>query len=173
MRHRIPLANFMKPYILVLFVLILSAVCFTQKQPAESFSVESISGKTFNSEELTGKVVVLYFWSTTCPICDSIAPKINAIAEKYRNDSTIFLAVTSDRKPKVEQFLKSHQTSFDIVAGNFDIIFKYGDKGKDGDFNLPYPTIFVINQQGKVELKSVGTKAVKELETSLQTLTAK
>jgi peroxiredoxin len=172
-RYLIPFAIFMKSYILILFMLVFSAVCFSQKQPAESFSVESIYGKTFDSEELTGKIVVLYFWSTMCPICDSIAPKINAVAEKYRNDKTIFLAVTSDRKPKVEQFLKRHQTSFDIIAGNFDIIFKYGDKGKDGDFNLQYPTVFLINRQGNVELKSVGTKAVKELETSLQKLTAK
>jgi peroxiredoxin len=163
----------MKPYFLALFLLIFSAVCFAQKQQAEAFSVETISGKTFNSEELTGKIVVLYFWSTTCPICESIEPKMDIIAEKYRNDSTVFLAVTSDRKPNVEQFLKTHRTHFDVVAGNFDIIFKYGDKGKDGDFNLPYPTVFVINQNGEIEVKSVGTKAVKDLETSLQRLTAK
>jgi peroxiredoxin len=162
----------MKAIFLFTFLILFSVESFAQKQSAEWFSVESVSGKKFDLTELRGKVVVLYFWSTTCPICESISPKLNIIADKYSNGKVIYLAVTSDRIAKVESFLKNHKFSFDVVTGNFDIIFKYGDKGKDGDFSMPYPTLFVINQEGKLDLKTVGTKSSKEVETALERLTA-
>ena len=161
----------MKALIIFSLITIFSIGCFGQNQRAESFNVESLEGKHFNSEELQGKVVVLYFWSTSCPICENITPKLNLIADKYADKNVVYLAVTHERKNKVEPFLKKHKLAFDVIAGNFDIIFKYGDKGKDGDFNMPFPSLFIIDSSGGLALKSVGIKAAVEVDNTLSKLT--
>jgi peroxiredoxin len=162
---------YMKPLIFISLLIIFSLGCFSQRQQAEGFTVETVKGVQYDLAELRGKVVVLYFWSTSCPICESVTPKLNTIAEKYSGENVVYLAISPERKQKVENFLKNHRFTFEVAAESFGVIFKYGEKGRDGEFNMPFPTIFVINQAGEIELKTVGTKSPADVENALIRLT--
>jgi peroxiredoxin len=160
----------MKSIIFITLLMVFSLGCFSQKQQAETFSLETVKGRQYDLAELHGKIVVLYFWSTSCPICENVTPRLNSIAEKYNSEDFVYLAISPERKLKVENFLKSRKMTFEVAAESFGVILKYGDKGRDGEFNMPFPTIFVINQAGEIELKTVGTKAPLDVENALKRL---
>src|SRR5947199_6002703 len=59
-----------------------------------------------NWEKLKGKVVVLEFWATWCAPCIASIPHLNELAERFRNDDVVFIALTDEPRATVEPFLK-------------------------------------------------------------------
>jgi len=52
--------------------------------PAPSFTVSTLDGKRLSLEEQRGKVVILYFWSTSCGPCLASMPKLNQFNRQMR-----------------------------------------------------------------------------------------
>ena len=73
-----------KIFFFLTLVLCLSLVVFGQKgkQLAENFSGATMNGQNVELESLKGKVVVITFWSTKCPIHVSKNPKTQSNSEK-------------------------------------------------------------------------------------------
>lgn len=124
--------------------------------PAENFTVTSLDGKTFSLEDLRGKVVVLTFWSTRCEICESEIPKFNKIAAKYAGQNVIFLGLSMENEQKVAEHLKKKPFNYTIIPNSLGVIMKYADKDAAGNFNIAYPSTFVINQNGDIDYKTYG-----------------
>jgi len=59
--------------------------------PAPSFTVSTLDGKRFSLEEQRGKVVILYFWSTSCGPCLASMPKLNQFNWQMRQKHKQFL----------------------------------------------------------------------------------
>lgn len=148
------------PRILFCLVLILtlSAFAFGQRSKplAENFSAVSMNGQAINLESLKGKVVVLTFWSTRCDICVSEIPKLNRLADSYRGKDVVFLGLTMDNPTKVESFLKRKPFNFNILPNSFGVVLKYADNDGTGNINMGFPTHFLVNQSGEIELKTNG-----------------
>lgn len=135
-----------------------SAIALGQvaKPVAENFETVDMAGSTVNLESLRGKVVVLAFWSTRCVICHGEIPKLNRMALSYRNKDVVFLAVSMENPKKIAAYLKDRPFEFNIIPNGFDVLLKYAKKDTDGTITMPYPTFFVVNQRGDVELKTEG-----------------
>lgn len=148
------------PRILSCLVIIVtfSLVSFGQKSKpaAENFSAVSMNGHTINLESLKGKIVVLTFWSTRCDICVSEIPKLNHLVNSYRGKDVVFLGLTMDNPAKVETFLKRKPFNFDILPNSFGVVLKYAEKDGTGNINMGFPTHFLVNQNGEIELKTNG-----------------
>lgn len=135
----------------------LSAFAVTIEKPlAENFSVTTLEGKPLSLEDLRGKVVVLTFWSTRCPICEKEIPKLNQVADKYAGKDVVFLGLSMENEQKIAEHLKKKPFKFTIIPNSLGVIMQYADKNPNGSFNIAYPTTFVINQQGEIELKTNG-----------------
>ncbi len=52
-----------------------------------------------------GKVVVLEFWATWCSPCIHAIPHLNQLANQFRDQNVLFLAVTDDDTDRVNTFL--------------------------------------------------------------------
>ncbi len=141
------------------FCLILTLAAFANfgdKSLAEEFAAVSLEGKSISLKDLRGKVVVLTFWSTRCPICDKEIPKYNRIADKYAGENVVFLGLSMENETKISEYLRKKPFKFTIIPNSLGVIMKYADRGDNGSFNMRYPTIFVINQAGEIELKTSG-----------------
>src|SRR4051794_32599437 len=68
---------------------------------APQFSATSTNGTQYNLADLRGKVVVVTFWSTRCPICRVEMPQLDSLVRQYRSDSVVFLALTTENDDKV------------------------------------------------------------------------
>jgi len=140
------------------------------KPPAETFSATSLDGKSFDLAELKGKVIVLTFWSTKCPICHKEIPKLNQLAETYKDKAVVFLGLTMENPNKVKAYLKKTSFKFDILPNSFGVVLKYADKDGDGNVAMGFPAHFLINQEGEIELKTSGFDKTKILEAEINRL---
>ncbi|HEX8736240.1 MAG TPA: TlpA disulfide reductase family protein [Pyrinomonadaceae bacterium] len=141
------------------FCLLLSFAVFGQynnKQIAEDFEASDLNGQSFSLADFKGKVVLLSFWSTRCPICQSEIPKLNRLTEKYNGKDVVFIGLTNDNETKINAFLKKNPFNFRITPNSFGVLLKYADKDGAGNINMGYPAHYLINRQGEIELKKSG-----------------
>jgi peroxiredoxin len=164
--------KFSKIFLCLAFVLSFSLAAFAQngKQLAENFSALSMDGQTVELESLKGKVVLITFWNTRCPICDSEIPKLNQIATSYKGKDVVFLGLTTDNPTRVESFLKMKPFNFNIIPSSFGVLLKYADRDRSGNIAMGYPAYFLINQDGEIELKDSGWDKTKKLDTQINRL---
>lgn len=133
-----------------------AAAQYSGKPLAENFTATTLEGKPISLEELRGKVVVLTFWSTRCPICASETPKYNQLAAKYAGSNVVFLGLSMENEGMVGTYTKKKPFNFTLVPNSLGIIMQYAVKNKNGSFDIAYPTYFVINQRGEIEMKASG-----------------
>lgn len=140
------------------------------KPLAETFSATSLGGQTFDLAELKGKIVVLTFWSTRCPICHDEIPKLNQLVKTYKDKDIVFLGLTSEGTTKVEAYLKKKSFDFTIIPNSFGVVLKYAEKVGNGNISLGYPSHFVVNQKGEIELKTNGFDKTQAIESQIKRL---
>lgn len=152
-------------------ILIVSFAAFGQKsKPAETFSATSMNGETVDLADLKGKVVVLTFWSTKCPICAAEIPKLNQLAGNYKNKNVVFLGLTMENSDKVKAYLSKKSFDFKIIPNSFGVVLKYADKDGDGRISMGFPAHFLVNQRGEIELKTSGFDKTEILDAQINRL---
>ncbi len=129
---------------------------YNSKKVAETFTATAMNGQNFDLEVLKGKVVVLTFWSTRCPICAGEIPNLNRLAEQYKGKDVVFLGLTTEDPNRVNVFLRSKPFNFNILPNSFGVLLKYADKDGQGRINMPFPSFYVINQSGQIEMRTSG-----------------
>ena len=140
------------------------------KPIADIFTASSLDGTVYDLSEMRGKVVIVTFWSTRCSICAAEIPKLNVLAENYRDKEVVFLGLTTDSEGKVKDFLRKKPFNFKILPNSFGILLKYADKDGDGNVTMGYPTHYLINQKGEIELKTSGFDKSSTLDSNINRL---
>lgn len=134
---------------------------------APDFAGSSIDGKQLSLSGLQGKVVVLTFWSTRCAICHSEIPKLNKVAERYRDKDVVFLALTMENEAKVQPYLNKNPFNFSIVPNSFGVFLKYADKDDSGNINMGFPAHFVLNRRGQIVMRTDGWDKASSLDAQI------
>jgi thiol-disulfide isomerase/thioredoxin/copper chaperone CopZ len=107
-----------------------------------------LGGGHLSTAGWNGKVVILDFWGTWCPLCMKEAPYIETIYQKYHSKGLEILGVPiRTTATAVRAYLKSHPEAawpqiFDQKSGNSILAHKFGVIG--------FPTEFVIDRHGIV-----------------------
>jgi thiol-disulfide isomerase/thioredoxin len=115
-------------------------------------SLARLDGGVIGPAELRGKVVVFNFWFTACKPCVAEIPVLNRLVGAYRSDSVVFVAVTWDKKEKIEAFLASRRFDFTIVQlGREDI-----QQMKKVSF---YPLTAIVDRHGRISFVVFGRRA--------------
>lgn len=75
----------------------------------KDITLQDLDGKLHTFADLRGKVVVLHFWSSTCPWEIVAEPKINALAADYAKKDVVVLGIAANageigKKPEPEEF---------------------------------------------------------------------
>ncbi len=163
----------MKVLITFVLVAVFSVTGFGQQSVgtvAQDFAQLNMLGESVELSNLKGKVVILTFWSTKCQICVSEMPKLNNLVDKYDGREVEFLALTMNQQDIVENFLKKKTFKFNILPNSFGVVLKYADRDRAGRLNMGFPAHFVVNQDGKVVLKTSGFKQSDKLDSVISGL---
>ena len=121
-----------------------------QERPvAPDFTLRSFDGKTYTLSDLRGKIVVLEWSNDECPFCryhyDTKTTMVD-LANKYKNENVVWLAVNSTNHTTVQAnlaFAKSHELPFPILDD------RSGKVGRLYDAKTT-PHMFVIDAQGHI-----------------------
>ena len=131
---------------------IAAVASLTLTRPAPEVRFNAMTGETFATSELRGKVVVVNFWATWCPDCVKEMPKLVDTHRKFaaRSYETVAVAVRQDKAEDLARFNAKHALPFRIV---FD---RSGEIAREFGKVRITPTTFVIDKKGKILRKYVG-----------------
>lgn len=135
---------------------------------APGFNVASIDGKTFDSEKLKGKVVVLNLWFINCPFCVEEIKMLNAVVDEYKDEDVVFIGMTTNKKADLEKFLKKNPFKYNIVPNAMPTILSFGEPDKSGEINIPFPMHIIIDRKGAIVLRKNGIKGVDAVKQELK-----
>lgn len=115
---------------------------------AIAFSATDIHGKKYTLESLKGKIVVLNFWFVECKPCVMEIPELNELVKKYGSKNVVFLGLATNKKEKINSFLKTHKFNYNLIPSTRKIAGKYNVSG--------YPTHIIIDQNSKIAFSTTG-----------------
>ena len=164
----------------IILLLIVLAVPAIAQQPDDAFvgqmAPELKVGEWFNSEPLSlaglrGKVVLLDFWAWDCPECAQSLPYVTEWHSKYADQGLVIIGVHT---PRIEYEKDVERLQETMVAKNIEY-----PVATDHEYltwldylNNAWPSHFVVDQQGVIQLSHTGTGRYAETEEVIQRLLA-
>ena len=144
---------------LVKWAAVLAAIAGLSSLPAwatqaPDFTVQTIDNKTIKLKDLRGKVVLISFWTTTCPACKELVKDLEKLHKKYGKQGLVVLGVALDRAgtDTIKQFAKDRKFTYRIaVDPQAKVARKYSV--------WVVPTTYLVDQQGAVTLGFRGYSA--------------
>lgn len=117
-------------------------------QPVKKISLTDLDDKTWKSEELKNKVVVMNFWFTTCKPCILEMPHLNKLVEENKTKPVVFLAPAPEEESQIRRFLKKYAFDYHVIPSSLDFITEMNVEN--------FPTHIVIDQQGIIRKVFIG-----------------
>lgn len=81
-------------------------------KPAPDFTLSGLLQAPANAPTklsgLRGNIVVIDFWATWCGACRPALNSLSALSEKFANQPVRFLAISSEKRDRIERFLQSN-----------------------------------------------------------------
>ncbi len=126
---------------------------FKKGDTVPDFEVTASSGRTISLSKLSGKVVVLHFWSTSCGPCLGQMPSHISALEKYDQKAVevLFVSLDTDEekfKSTVEKFKIPFSNVCDKMGWGGELVRAYGV------YKLPFDVI--IDADGKIASYSIS-----------------
>ncbi|MCL1928380.1 MAG: TlpA family protein disulfide reductase [Treponema sp.] len=121
-----------------------------QQDPVD-FTLPLLNGGSAVLSSYRGKVVILNFWATWCPPCRAEMPSMETLYQRLKSQGLEILAVDlKENKATVQQFIRNNRFTFPVPLD------------EDGKLGSKYgisviPTSFIINREGKIVSKVVGS----------------
>jgi peroxiredoxin len=134
---------------------------------APGFRLTDLEGKTVSLEELRGGIVVVDFWATWCPPCLMSIPELVEVQEKYRDKGVTILGISVDQPENISEtdlraFRSKLKMNYRVLRADRQVMSDYF---VGGGAQIAIPTLFVVDQQGKIREKLVGFRPGKLEET--------
>jgi thiol-disulfide isomerase/thioredoxin len=149
----------------------------TTLESSESATAPELApGSWLNSEPLTlkdlrGRVVLIQFWTFGCYNCRNTLPFVKRWDDRYRDKGFTVIGVHSpelDNERKLENVRRevaSLEIRYPVVTDNDYETWRAYDVEA-------WPTIFLLDKQGRIRWKHVGEGAYEEAEGVIQKLLA-
>lgn len=121
-------------------------------KPAPQVALQTLDGRSFNTHDLKGKVVMYKFWATDCVTCIKQMPNTVAYYEKYKDQGyeTIAVAMKHDKVDAIQRLVDERGYPFTIVYDHDGAIAKAFN---DVRFT---PIVFLVDRQGNIVKSYIG-----------------
>ncbi len=116
---------------------------------ATDFELRGFDRRTYDLGRLRGKVVVVNFWSSTCPPCEEEAPVLERAWNRYRDRGVVLLGVDVwESDATAREFVQSHGITYPNGTARSTLAAEYGLTG--------IPETFVVDRHGYVVRHWIG-----------------
>ena len=135
------------------------------------FEIRLVDGSTISSASLRGKVVVLDFWATWCVPCRHELPAIQRVHDRLKGQHDVAIVAidgvmtdspgdAGDTAAKAAAFFRQNGFTIPLAFdGGAVLEKKFGLAG--------FPTLLVLDREGRVRMRHVGFIGAEDLEATL------
>ena len=153
-----------------LFLLSLSSI-------AQADTLPAITGDTWlnsaplHADNLTGKVVLVTFWTYGCYNCNAVEPYVIDWYKKYAKQGLQIIAIHTPefshekQLENVRAYIKRHDIPYPVILDNeFDNWRRFS--------NRYWPTIYLADRKGQLRYRKIGEGSYRQTEQWIQKLLA-
>jgi peroxiredoxin len=124
------------------------------------FSLMDTHFQQHDLQDYLGKVVLLDFMQTTCPVCNSLADTLTELSSRYGDKIAILSVVTQpDNFDTAAKFSTAHGAKWPVVFDSGQVMMSYLQLKPTGNMNVHFPHIFVIDRYGAIRNDFDGDEA--------------
>lgn len=137
---------------LLLAVLPVSAQNFLEKKevsfgkPVSDFTLANLEGKNVTLSNFKGKIVLLHFWSATCPFVVRYEERLQALTRDYAEKEVVVLGIDSNATESSDKIQKEAKKR----GVNYPILIDEGNKIADQFGAVTTPHVYIIDREGKL-----------------------
>lgn len=126
---------------------VLSPIAASSAAPLPSLSYRLVSGETWTSDAVRGRVVVLDVWATYCQPCRKAFPRLSQLAAAHPDIVVLGVSVDED-DAVVAAFLRE-------VPAGFPIARDPDQSVQSGPLAIQaLPTVLVVDRRGRIRLRA-------------------
>jgi peroxiredoxin len=135
-----------------------------QRKDAPDFTLNDTQGRPVTLSGYKGKVVLLDFWATWCPACQSEIPWYVEFAKKYQDQGLVVIGVSMDKDglKVVQPYMQQKQMDYTVVLGDDNLVPPFGLK--------TIPVTMLIDRDGKIAVAHAGVVDKDNFEGHIQEL---
>jgi thiol-disulfide isomerase/thioredoxin len=117
---------------------------------APNWKLLSLSDKEISLTDFKGRVVLIDFFYRSCYPCMQALPALQALHDKYHDKGLTVIGIDPyDKKDdNLSSFLAKRGVTYTVLLGGKDVAKDYRVSG--------YPTMYLIDKNGKVIFNQVG-----------------
>lgn len=173
LRKRAAITRIVLPLFLAALGLEFSDIALAQSvgDIAKLNNIKLFDGAQFDAESVKGKVTLLYFWASWCPICRKEMPTVEKHYLTYRDRGFTVLAINFRDKEENAKALLAEVAPIDYPVATITDAYR-------SDYPKLYgtPTWYLIDRKGVIRKTVIGQQTItggwfdgltKELETAL------
>jgi peroxiredoxin len=145
----------------LLAVVVLLAACGPapqagQPKAAPAFDLPDLNGGRVSLASLEGKVLVVDFWATWCGPCIKEIPEYDEFWRKNQSRGVEVLGIVMDSgsPDDILDFVREYKIAYRQLLGDEKIAAEFG-------VNQGFPTTFVIDGEGMIRTKILGSPPTK------------
>ena len=152
-------------FILILAFFASSGLCAQGKQPmigqpAPSFKLPGLDGKTYSLDQFRGRYVVIHFAATWCPFCNAEAPYLEQLYKDYKQKGVlVFIIDVKESKELVTKLFQKFNFTFPILLDEDGTISaSYAPEGVLPDLprhEVPLASNLIIDKEGNINFYSL------------------
>ncbi len=122
----------------------------TKDTIAPNWELLSLTDEKINLKDLKGQLVLIDFFYKSCYPCMKALPALQALNEKYKDKGLRIIGIDpyDKKEDDIASFLSKHGVTYMVLLGGEDVANDYHVSA--------YPTIYLIDKNGKVIFTQVG-----------------
>ncbi|WP_299808438.1 protein disulfide oxidoreductase [uncultured Shewanella sp.] len=140
---------------LLILIVMFSAIAWVVDQwrsrDVEVNNFPSISGLSLTGEAIDVTVlsaeepVLVYFWGTWCPVCRSVSPSVESIANFY---PVVSVAIASGSNSEINDYMQEHGYHFPVIND--------ADNRSASDWSVHVTPTLIIIKEGRLQSYTSG-----------------
>jgi peroxiredoxin len=140
----------------LVFVILLPLAAGDVPRAAPDITVKTSAGQTLSLAQLRGKVVLMMFFSTDCPHCQTTTRLLAPIYDelKPRGFEIVGVAINPSAAGNLDSFAKNFGAKFPLALGTRADSTKFAEISVMARFYVPY--LFFVDRNGNIREEHEG-----------------
>ena len=148
-------------FILLICLAVFSGVAVAGKEPlhpvkntpvAAEFDLMDVDGQRHTLTMYRGKIVIVNFWATWCPPCRFELPAMEKVWERVKDKGVVILGINvGEDADTIFTFTADYPVTFPLLMDSDSKVTQIYPV-------IGLPTTFVINPQGNIIYRAIGTR---------------